>query len=30
MSKSAMHRHDDAVALAIFHDLAERLWVENH
>jgi PAS domain S-box-containing protein len=30
MSKSAMHRHDDAVALVIFHDLTERLWLENH
>lgn len=28
MSKSAMLRDDDPIALATFHDLTERLWVE--
>ena len=28
MSKSALMRDDDPVALATFHDLTEQLWVE--
>jgi hypothetical protein len=28
MSKSALLRGDDPVALAAFHDLTEQLWVE--
>jgi PAS domain S-box-containing protein len=28
MSKSALLRDDDQVALAVFHDLTEQLWVE--
>jgi hypothetical protein len=28
MSKSALLRGDDPVALAMFHDLTEQLWTE--
>jgi PAS domain S-box-containing protein len=28
MSKSAMSRRDDDVALAVFHDLTKRLWTD--
>jgi PAS domain S-box-containing protein len=30
MSKSAMRRRDDTVALVIFHDRTEELWVNNN
>lgn len=30
MSKSAMMRHDDDVALLVFHDLTEELWTAGH
>jgi PAS domain S-box-containing protein len=29
MSKSAMHRRDDTVALVTFHDRTEELWLNN-